>query len=184
MNVNEALVNIKGNYNPTTEARVLANEVNRLREQRKLLYDVIPDGASVPLAIWQEIHEEKLKEKQMTVDQAICNIGKFGECVSEEAKTLIHEVKRLREEIKSREEKEKQLLSRQNSNYAQIRSLADEVVQLRKFDIERASIIREKNEEIKCLREQCKRGNERYRKLRDELVLFSREMNRVLNEFV
>ncbi len=110
MNVEEAIQNIESTQLQTTlEARVLMAEVKRLREQRRLLYHAIPDGVGVPLAIWQEIHEEEQKEeKEMTV--------------------LATEVKRLREE-------KEQLHINLTSNRSQIQLLTKEVQQLHELNV-------------------------------------------------
>ena len=94
MNVNEALEYAKKSICGVA-SDVLATEVKRLREQRKALYDIIPDGGGVPIAIWQEIHKERLgKEKKMTVDEAVEYAPRFG--VNGVTDVLAAEVKSLR----------------------------------------------------------------------------------------
>ncbi len=144
MNVEEAFELSERGFGSAL-GKILATEVKRLREQRRLLceemsgYKVFSVDAK---NIWEEVQKE---EKKMTVDQAIRNIEQLGPYTSREVSTLIAEIKRLRE-----------------------------------FDNERASVIKEKNEEIKYLQEDIKIKDELWKENRKKL---GREVRDVLESY-
>ncbi len=93
MNVEQAM----GVSMPSDANRVLTAEVKRLREHRLALYDMIPDLAGIPIAIWQEIHEQEEKEedKEITVMQAISDVTDHNTATPQEL-VLVKKVNRLR----------------------------------------------------------------------------------------
>lgn len=130
MNIIESCIrNVERNHAHGSDARILAYEVKRLREQLKeqeenfAFYRV--EGTLYGTKYWIQ----KKEKKEMTVDEAL------------------------------------ELAETAEPNWSS-NILANEVKRLREFDNERASIIREKNEEIRRLREVVERRDERIHELR------------------
>ena len=188
MNANEAL-----KYADSVQfgsiVETLATEIKRLRKQREALYDAIPAGNTCVKEMFliskevEDGRQEKEKKKEITVDEAISEVKR--NCASLiTARVLVEEVKRLREEIKSKDKKEKQLCLRQDSNYAQIRLLSSELQKLHALNVTLCQTppacravfndelnihLREKDKEINCLREQCEMKDKVINELREEV---------------
>ncbi len=191
MNIKEAMRHANREFVLIKWPNILVKEILRLREQRKVLYDLIPDGIGVPFSIWQEIHEEETKEMnivkdeieclvaisvkeekgktEMTADEAIGNIEKLeklGSYVSKEVTALLTEVKRLRK-VKCLK---KQVTDERN----------DEINRLQELRKNLHEVIDRRNERISELKTSLKSVNKEWEKNRKNL---GEDVRKVLKDY-
>ena len=92
-------------YLPNSSMDILVEEVKRLREQRKLLYDTIPGDIPVSMGIIGIGNEiEAGREEKMTIDEIIAHVDDVVP-VSDQRKWLVAEIKHLRERCVEKDEK-------------------------------------------------------------------------------
>ena len=92
-------------YLPNSSMDILVEEVKRLREQRKLLYDTIPGDIPVSMGIIGIGNEiEAGREEKMTIDEIIAHVDDVVP-VLDQRKWLVAEIKRLRKQCVEKDEK-------------------------------------------------------------------------------